>query len=271
MKIFKNRINLIKEISGLKDLGFVPTMGALHEGHLSLINKAKKNSKLVLVSIYVNPKQFDSKKDFIKYPKKLNKDIAILKKKKIDYLYIPDNDDIYSLKVKNDIYLDKFSKILCGKLRPSHFKAVVNIVNRFLEIIKPKLIYLGMKDFQQLSLIKLHINKKKIKTKLISCSTVRDNNGLALSSRNSMLNNNQILKAGKIYTYLKINKKLILHKILNNKKKEIIEKLIKIGAQKIDYIECLNLKRLELCKNTKTDFNIFIAYYINDIRLIDNL
>jgi len=271
MKIFKNKINLIKEISGLKNLGFIPTMGALHEGHLSLINKAKKNSKYVLVSIYVNPKQFDSKKDFKRYPKKLNKDIAILKKKKIDYLYIPDYNDVYSLKVKNNIYLDKFSKTLCGKIRPGHFKAVINIVNRFLEIIKPKLIYLGNKDFQQLSLIKLHIKKKNIKTKLISCPTIRNNNGLALSSRNSALNKNQTIKAGNIYAYLKKNKKLILNKILDNKKKEIINILIKIGAKKIDYIECLNLKKLELCKNTKANFNIFISYHMNNVRLIDNL
>ena len=106
---------------------------------------------------------------------------------------------------------------------------------------------------------------------MISCSTIRDNNGLALSSRNSMLNKKQVLKAGKIYTYLKENKKLIQHKILNNKKKEIVEKLIKIGAQKIDYIECLNLKKLEFSKDTKTSFNIFLAYYLSEVRVIDNL
>ena len=271
MKIFRNKNNLIEEISSLKSIGFVPTMGALHKGHLSLVDKAKKESKQVLVSIYINAKQFDSKNDFNKYPRNYNKDISLLKKKKIDYLYIPTDKDLYSFKTINPIYLNKFSKRLCGKFRPAHFKAVVSIVNRFLEIIKPKSIYLGMKDFQQLTLIKLHIDKKKINTKLVVCPTIRRANGLALSSRNIKLKNNEIFEAGKIYTYLKKNKKLILHKILNNKKSEIVNKLIKLGARKIDYIECLNIKKLELCKNTKGNFNIFIAYYMNDVRLVDNL
>jgi pantoate--beta-alanine ligase len=271
MKIFRNKNNLIKEISGLKNLGFVPTMGALHSGHISLINKAKKNSKQVLVSIYINAKQFGLRGDFKKYPRNFNKDINILKKKKINYLYIPNDKDIYSFKVKNSIHLDKFSKKLCGKFRPGHFEAVVNVVNRFLEIIKPKSLYLGMKDFQQLSLIRSHIIKKNIKVKVSACQTIREASGLALSSRNTKLRKDQILKAGKIYSYLKKNKKLILHKFLNKNKSEILNELINLGAEKVDYIECLNLKTLEFCKNTKANFNIFVAYYLNKVRLIDNL
>jgi len=271
MKIFRNKNNLIKEISGLRNLGFVPTMGALHNGHISLIRKAKNESKQVLVSIYINAKQFNSRDDFQKYPRNFNKDIDILKRKKVDYLYIPNDEDIYSFKVKKTIHLEKFSKKLCGRFRPGHFKAVVSVVNRFLEIIKPKKIYLGMKDFQQLSLIKSHIIKKNIKVKLIACQTIREANGLALSSRNNKLRKDQILSAGKIYSYLKKNKKLILHKILNKNKSEILNKLISLGAEKVDYVECLNIKKLEICKNTNTKFNIFLAYYLNDVRLIDNL
>ena len=271
MKIFRDKNNLIKEISGLEDLGFVPTMGSIHKGHLSLVNKAKRESKKVLVSIYVNKKQFNSKKDFMKYPRNLNKDINLLKRTNIDYLYIPNDKDIYSFKVNKSIYIDKFSKKLCGKYKPGHFMSVVNVVNRFLEIIKPRSIYLGMKDFQQLTLIKLHINKKKIKTKLVECSTVRDTNGLALSSRNIRLKNKQIFSAGNIYKYISTNKKLILHKILNKKKSEIVNKLIELGAKKIDYIECLNPKNLKYTKKTCVNFKVFIAYYMDDVRLIDNL
>jgi pantoate--beta-alanine ligase len=271
MKIFKDKNNLINEISRIKNLGFVPTMGALHNGHVSLIRKARKESKKVLVTIYINAKQFNSRKDFRKYPRNFNRDINILKKNRVDYLYIPNDKDIYSFKVKNPIHLDNFSKKLCGRFRLGHFKAVVNVVNRFLEIIKPKTIYLGMKDFQQLSLIKSHISKKNIKVKLVACQTIREGNGLALSSRNSKLKKKQILKAGKIYSYLKKNKRLILRKILNKNKLEILNKLVKLGAEKVDYIECLNLKKLEFCKKTNTNFNIFIAYYINGVRLIDNL
>ena len=271
MKIFRNKNNLIKEISGLKNLGFIPTMGALHKGHLSLISIAKKESKKILVSIYVNAKQFNSKKDLKKYPRNLNRDINILKEKKIDYLYIPTSKDVYSFKVKKPIYLDKFSNKLCGKFKPGHFKAVVDVVNRFLEIIKPKSIYLGMKDFQQLTLIRQHIIKRNIKTKLVACRTIREDNGLALSSRNMLLKNKHILSAGMIYSYLKKNKKFIFNKILDNKKYEIINKLIKLGAHKVDYIECLNIKKLKLSTNSKTNFNIFIAYYLKDVRVIDNL
>ena len=271
MKIFRNKNSLIKEISGLKDLAFIPTMGSLHKGHMSLINKAKKESKQVLVSIYVNSKQFSSKKDFNKYPRNYNKDITVLKKKNINFLYLPNSKDIYSFKTKKPVYLDVFSKKLCGVFKPGHFKAVVNVVNRFLEIIKPKSIYLGMKDFQQLSLIKMHVIKKKIKINIVECPTIRDNNGLALSSRNTKLKKHQITKAGKIYFYLKKNKKIILKSFLMKKKSEILKKLLQLGADKIDYIECLNLSELEYCKNTNVNFNIFIAYYIGGVRLIDNL
>ena len=271
MKIFRNRKNLINEILGLKNIAFVPTMGALHKGHISLINKAKKKSNEVLVSIYVNPKQFKSIKDYKKYPRKLKKDIAILKNNKIRYLYLPTYKDIYSFKTKNKIFLDTFSKILCGRYRPFHFKGVINVVNRFLEIIKPKFLYLGLKDFQQLSLIKSHIIKNKININLISCPTIREKNGAALSSRNSKLTKKQLKKVGKIYEYIKNNKKSIYYKILEKKRPEIIKEIIKLGATKIDYIECVNLIKKQICKNNKQKFNIFIAYYINDTRLIDNL
>jgi pantoate--beta-alanine ligase len=271
MKIFKDKKSLIDEISGLKKIAFVPTMGALHKGHVSLINKAKKKTNEVLVSIYVNPKQFDSKKDFTKYPRKLKKDIKTLKNIKIKYLYLPNNKDVYSFKPNTKIFLDNFSKILCGKSRPAHFKGVINVINRFLNTIKPKFLYLGLKDFQQLELIKSHIAKNKIKTKVMMCKTIRDKSGIALSSRNLKLNKKQLMKAAKIYKFIKNNKKFILYKILNKKKAEINARLIKLGAKKIDYIECVNLIKKKICKNSRTKFNVFIAYFIGNIRLIDNL
>ena len=139
MQIFKKKNKLLKEISNIKDIAFVPTMGSIHKGHLSLIKKAKKESKNILVSIYVNPKQFNLTSDVKKYPRNINKDISLLKKMKIRYLYLPIYDDIYSFRAKSPIYLDKFSKKLCGKFKPKHFKGVINIVNRFIEIINPKI------------------------------------------------------------------------------------------------------------------------------------
>ena len=271
MKIFRNKDNLIREISGLKDLGFIPTMGGIHKGHLSLVNKAKRKSNKVLVSLYVNAKQFNSKKDFKKYPRNFNKDINILKKNNVNYLYIPTDKDVYSFRTDVKIYLDDFSKILCGKFRHGHFKGVINIVNRFLQIIKPRLIYLGVKDFQQLSLIESHIIKNKIKTDVVHCATIRNNSGIALSSRNSELNKKNLINAAQIYKFIQNNKKLILNKILNKKKSEIVNKLIKLGADKVDYIECINLDKKKICTNSKYKFNVFVAYYIKNIRLIDNL
>jgi|TARA_B110000881_G_C18562443_1_gene510617 pantoate--beta-alanine ligase len=271
MKIFQNKKKLIKEILGIDNIAFIPTMGALHKGHISLINKAKKKSNKVLVSIYINPKQFNTQNDFKKYPRKLNKDIKCLKNLKINYLYVPNNKDMYSFKTKKKIHLDNFSRILCGKFRPNHFKGVINVINRFLEIIKPKYLYLGIKDLQQLMLIKSHIIKNKIKTHVVPCATIRSANGVALSSRNSKLNKNQLRLAEKIYRFIKNNKKIILSKNLNKKKLEVTNKLIQIGANKVDYIECVNLDKKKICVSSMSKFNVFVAYYLGKIRMIDNL
>ena len=271
MKIFKDKKNLINEISKKENIAFVPTMGSIHKGHLSLIKKAKKKSKNVLVSIYVNPKQFNSNSDFKKYPRNTNKDVAILKKMKIKYLYLPTYSDIYSFKPISPVYLGNFSKKLCGKFKPGHFKGVLNVVNRFIDIIKPHWIYLGFKDFQQLSLIKLHFTKNKILTKIISCPTIREKNGVALSSRNIKLSKNQIQIAADIYHYLKKNKKNLTSLSLKNLKSKILKKIISHGITKIDYLEFINVKTLKHAKDKNENYNIFIAYFLGNVRLIDNL
>jgi len=271
MKIFKNKLSLQKEISKDNCLSFVPTMGGLHKGHLSLIKKAKKYKCKICVSIFINPTQFNKKNDYKDYPRNIKSDIKELKKLKVNYLYLPTYTDIYSFKTENKIYIDKFSKQLCGKFRKGHFEGVVNVVNRFMEIIKPKYIYLGIKDFQQLTLIERHIKKNEINTKVIKCKTIREKNGVACSTRNLNLNNKQFAIASNIYKYLyslskKIKKNYKLFKI-NSIKKD----LISLGANKIDYIEFLNIKNFKSNKSVKNRFRLFIAYYINNIRLIDNI
>ena len=271
MKIFKNKLNLQKEISKDNCLSFVPTMGGLHKGHLSLIKKAKKSKCKICVSIFVNPTQFNKKNDFKNYPRNLKLDIKKLKKLKINYLYLPSYRDIYSFKTKNKIYVDKFSNQLCGKFRKGHFRGVLNIVNRFLEIIDPKYIFLGIKDFQQLNLIDRHIKKNKIKTKVVECMTIREKNGVACSTRNLNLDNNELMIAANIYKYLfnlnkKIKKNYKLFKI-NTIRKD----LFSLGVTKIDYIKNLNIKNFYKKKKLKNKFRLFIAYYINNVRLIDNI
>jgi len=271
MKIFKDKHSLQQEILKTKGISFVPTMGGLHKGHVSLIQKSKRSKLKTLVSIFVNPKQFNNKNDFRSYPKNIKEDIKLLKKLKINYLYIPTYKDIYGFKPKNKIYLDKSSKKLCGKFRKGHFEGVLNVVNRFIEIINPKYIYLGKKDYQQLYLIKKHINNKKIKSKIIECKTIRENNGIACSTRNSNLNINQIKAASNIFNYLSNLKKKIKSNYNLFKISRIKNDLIKLGANKIDYLENYNLKNFRKIKKPNQKFNLFVAYYIKKTRLIDNI
>ena len=189
MKLFTNKKKLQKEIKNINNISFVPTMGTLHKGHETLIKKSVKKSKKNLVSIFINPKQFENKKDFKNYPKNYQNDIKILKRLRVSHLYKPSYRDLYKFKTNNKIFLDPFSKKLCGKFRKGHFRGVIDVVNRLLEVIKPKKILLGNKDFQQLVLIKKHIKKNKIGRKVVSCKTVRDKNFIAYSSRLKRLNN----------------------------------------------------------------------------------
>ena len=270
MKIIKNIFELNKAIKNYKNIGFVPTMGGIHKGHASLIKISQKNNKKTIVSIFVNPTQFNVKKDFKKYPRNIKKDISILKKLKVSYLYKPSYSDIFKFKTKNKIFLDQFSKKLCGKYRRGHFKGVVDVVNRLLEIIMPKKILLGQKDFQQLVLIKKHIIKNKINTKVISCKTIRDKDFVAYSSRLKRLNNHQRFNLVMIINYLRAYKRNLLLKKITHNPNKIKKRLLILGAKKVDYVEILNLKTLKKPKNNKNLFNIFIAYKINNIRLIDN-
>jgi len=272
MKIFKNKTALIKEISTKGNLSFIPTMGGFHKGHQYLIKKAKKNNLKVIVSIYVNPKQFNSKKDFISYPREKKRDLDILKQLKVDYVYTPTYKDIYAFKSLNKIFLHSFSKKMCGTYRKNHFRGVVDIVNRFLEIIKPKYVYLGRKDFQQLILISKHISKRKINSKVISCKIIRENNGIACSSRNKNLNVVQQKIASMVYFKLKkVKNELKQKKSLKINHKKLYNDFKKIGVNKIDYITLLNKDKITIPKSSKNKFNIFIAYHLGKIRLIDNL
>ena len=271
MKIFKDKHTLQKEISKTNGISFVPTMGGLHKGHISLIKKSKKSKLKTLVSIFVNPKQFNKKSDFRSYPRNIKKDLKQLKKLRINFVYMPTFKDIYGFKPKEKVFLDKFSKKLCGRFRKGHFEGVLNVVNRFIEIIKPRYIFLGKKDYQQLYLIKKHIEKRKIKSKIIECKTVRENNGIACSSRNLNLSKSQMIIASNVFYYLKSLKKKIKKNYSLFNINKIKKELIKLGANKIDYLENYNTKSFKKIKKPNKKYNLFFAYYIKKIRLIDNI
>tara|TARA_B100000700_G_scaffold313655_1_gene398990 strand:+ start:89 stop:898 length:810 start_codon:yes stop_codon:yes gene_type:complete len=268
MKLFTNKKKLQKELKDIKNISFVPTMGSLHKGHESIIKKSVNESRCTLVSIFINPKQFENEKDLKNYPKNIKKDMRILKKLKVDYVYKPSYKDIYNFKTKNKIYIDKFSKKLCGKFRRNHFKGVLDVVNRFIEIIKPQKILLGSKDFQQLFLINKHIKKNKINTKVIQCKTVRDSDFIAFSSRLLKLKNYEKRILSKAIDILRLYKKNLIKKKLKYDRNSLIKILLSLGVKKVDYVEIINLKTL---KKPKTDkFNIFFALYVGKIRFIDN-
>ena len=269
MIIFKSLNRLNKEVNFKANIGFVPTMGSLHKGHISLIKSSKKICKKTLVSIFINPSQFNKVNDLKNYPRNLKKDIMILKKLKVDYLLTPNVSDIYRSKKNTKIKLNKNDKIMCALYRPGHFEGVLAVINQFLQRFKPKCIFFGEKDYQQLFLIKKFI-KNKFKTKIFSCSTIRDKNKLALSSRNILLNDQDIKKSSFIANLLlkfkkKIKKNISLKKNLNN----IIYKINSIKNIKIEYLEIRNKNNLSKNYN-KNNFRIFLAYYNKKIRLIDN-
>ena len=268
MKIIRNILDLNKAIKDFKNFGFVPTMGGIHQGHISLIKKSQKKCKKTIVSIFVNPTQFNDNNDFKKYPRNLKNDIRILKKIKVNFLFIPNVREVYKNKIKN-FKLYKKDKILCAKHRKGHFEGVLNVMDRLLKIIKAKKVFMGEKDFQQLFLVKKYLSKK-YNIKIINCPTIRDKNKVALSTRNHLLDKKNYIKVVLISNYLlKIKNKYKNKKKISMKLNQTIEKLEDIYNIKIDYLEFRNEKDLEK-NNFKKKYRLFIAYNIDKVRLIDN-
>ena len=270
MKIILNNRILQKTLVPFNDIGFVPTMGGIHEGHLSLIQKSIKSNKKTIVSIFINPKQFNDIKDFKSYPSNIKKDLAILKKiKKLDFIYIPKFKDIYDSKKQSNIKINKKDKILCAKYRKGHFEGVLDVMNRLTSLIRPKMIFMGKKDFQQLFLVKNYI-EKKFNTKVIGCKTIRNKNKLALSSRNFLLNKHELKDVENISkTFFNLKNKIKNIRNINSflqKSKKDLEKFFNI---KIEYLENRNTKNL-IISNKYRGSKVFLSYYYKNIRLIDN-
>ena len=269
MKIILNNNSLFKSLRPFSDIGFVPTMGSIHRGHLSLINRSNRTCKKTIVSIFVNPKQFNNRKDFKNYPKNINNDIKILKKtKKVDFLYIPKFKDVYNNK-KSNIKIIKKDKVLCAKYRKGHFEGVLDVMERLTNLINPKKIFMGKKDYQQYFLIKNYL-KNKYNTFIIPCKTIRDKRKIALSSRNNHLDLNGIKKASFLSkSLIKLKRNLVNSKKIKQNlriKIKYFENLLKI---KIEYLELRSIKNLKI-SNTVRGSRLFVAYYIDNVRLIDN-
>ena len=269
MKILLKNNDLNEALLGKSNIGFVPTMGSLHDGHISLIRKSLKYCKETIVSIFVNPNQFNNKNDYKKYPRNLRKDLKILKRLKVNYVYIPTKKQIFNSKNPILIRLSQKDKILCAKYRKGHFEGVIDVMTRLVKKIKPAKIFMGEKDFQQFILVKRFI-EKNFQSKIILCKTIRNKNKLALSSRNLHLSKNALIVAEKISRNLISFKKQISQQPL--KKKKILSKkneLTKKFHIDIEYFEVRDINNLLISKKMNNS-KIFIAYYLNKIRLIDN-
>ena len=276
LKIIKKSKTLVREIQKYKlkkkKIGFVPTLGALHKGHLGLIRLAKKESDIVVVSIFLNPLQFNSKSDFKKYPSNLNSDKKKIYNEKVNILYIPKINEIFSGKKIKIIKASKKANKLCGKFRKGHFNGVVTVLKSLFDQVSPNLAFFGEKDFQQILIIKDLISEYKLKIKIITIPTVRDNTGLAYSSRNNLLNNKQKKIAPFLFKTIKeicFEAKKNLNN-LNNLKFMGKKKLINYGFSKVDYLEIYNENNLSKKNIKKNNLRVFVAANLGKTRLIDN-
>ena len=258
---------LQKETEFGKKVSFTPTMGALHEGHLTLLKKAQEISEISVVSIFVNKTQFNELSDYEKYPKNVDDDLQKLSALNPSCVFAPNDEEIFATPPSFKIVPQKLSQCLCGSTRTGHFEGVSLIVTKLFNIIKPNVAIFGEKDFQQAAIIKKLVQDLNFDIEILAHPTIRENSGLAMSSRNQRLSEAGRINAANLFR--------ILSEIKNNpatlpQKKE---ELLKIGFDKIDYLEIRDEKNLELITdfNTQLPKRIFVAAYLEGVRLIDNL
>lgn len=267
--------HLLPLINQNKTIGFIPTMGALHKGHLSLIEKSLIENDITVMSIFVNPTQFNNKEDLEKYPRTLEADVAKIKKISSEVIiYNPTVKDVYENNVESQNFnYDGLEFQMEGKHRVGHFNGVGTIVKRLFEIIKPTNAYFGEKDFQQLQIVKKMVSKHNLPVTIIGCPIYREKSGLAMSSRNERLSDESREKASIIYEILKETKKLFQKKSANEVVKIVEEKFKKMPDFKLEYFEIAEESTLLTCKrkNKTKKYRGFIAVFIDNIRLIDNI
>ena len=277
MLIFSNILQIQNHLTKLKSegniIGFVPTMGALHDGHLSLIKKSSSENDLTVVSIFVNPTQFDDSNDLLTYPKDIEKDIALIKSiSENTVLFKPDSCEIYSGEIKSDEFnLNGLDKYMEGECRGNHFQGVATVVNKLLSIVKSDHVYFGEKDFQQLRIIENLVLDQKFDTKVVRCKTVRSSDGLALSSRNKKLSFSSAKIATNLFKALNFAKEKFNTLDVIEIEKKVIEQLSAHSEIQLEYFVIADEETLEplLIKKNKK-YRAFIAAYVSGVRLIDN-
>ena len=259
-----------------KTIGFVPTMGALHEGHLSLMKKARKENDIVVVSIFVNPTQFGPKEDLKKYPRPWKQDKKLCEDLNIDYIFKPDAKRFYETPYLTSVKVEKITNILCGKSRPNHFRGVTTVVTKLFNIVQPDKAYFGQKDYQQSQVIRTMVRNLNMPVRIKVMPIIREKDGLALSSRNQYLSEEERSRALNLYSTLLYGKKLYSEGLTNPKNLHLrmyrfLQRSINKRKDKIDYLEIRNAQTLGIAKEHHTKIVIALAVFIGKTRLIDNI
>ena len=272
MQIFTTEKDLKLFLDSLRNnnIALVPTMGGLHEGHLALVDKAKSLAQIVVVSIFVNPTQFARGEDFDDYPNTFDSDKLLLESKKVDALFLPSKDEIYPHGTESDYKVGDIGQILCGAFRPTHFNGVAQVVRRFFEIVNPNYAVFGEKDFQQLLIIKSLVKNLNFKIKIESIPTQREEDGLAMSTRNQYLSDLDREKAPHFYSVLSDTRDALLDgKSIYDAREDALNTLSK--SFEVEYLEVLDANNLTQIETKTTEIIIISAIRFGGTRLIDNL
>lgn len=277
MKIISNSHQLQQIFTELskkgKVIGFIPTMGALHEGHLELVQESKAKNDVTIVSVFVNPAQFLPREDLAKYPRPVENDKKLLDNEKVDYLFYPNVKTMYPAGFQTYVTAKKLSNIIEGKSRPGHFTGVATVVLKLFNLVQPTNAYFGQKDFQQCVVIKQMVKDLNLPINIHMIPTVREKDGLALSSRNIFLNSQERSQALNLYQSLLLGKKLIFagNKNAQTIKTKMSNYLQKYKLIRLDYVEICNLENLSPIRVVSKKTVILITAYVGKTRLIDNI
>ncbi len=280
MEVFQKKTALTDYIAGMKGdsqrIGFVPTMGALHEGHLSLIRRATEENDSTVCSIFVNPTQFDDPSDLQQYPRQLKEDIHTLEKEGVDVVFTPSRTEMYPSGLEEEVPYEfgHLSRVMEGKYREGHFQGVAQIVAKLLEAVRPHYLYLGQKDYQQYLIVRSLIRQMKVDVETVLCPIIREEDGLAVSSRNVRLTKEERRQAPQIYETLLYCKRLLGEKPVRKLKKEALQRLGKVPTFKeIDYFEIVDAEQLKVIDSLKKTQDIIAcaAVRLENVRLIDNM
>ena len=277
MKVVTTKKELISYINDFrkkgKTIGLVPTMGALHEGHLSLVRECKKNTDITVVSIFVNPTQFNDPEDLKRYPRTPEQDISLLNTVDCDLVFLPTVEEIYPEKDIRKFNFGYLENIMEGARRPGHFNGVGQVVSRLFDIVTPDKAFFGMKDFQQIAIIKNMVQQLNYKIDIVSCPIIREASGLALISRNMLLDEEHKKNAPHIYATLKKARNLVAQMSVDDLKKWITDQIDSNPYLKTEYVEIVDNTTLQIIQNwnEKNDRVVCVAVHAGKIRLIDNI